>query len=96
MQDRMEESRRREEVKNENEYLNARERELSKYREIIQQQERELDAYRSKLKEEQIANERELRREIEERERFFVDREKNYWSARRNLKNISTYENLKQ
>ncbi|WP_421240017.1 hypothetical protein [Aeromonas enteropelogenes] len=76
MQDRMEESRRREEAKKENEYLNARERELSKYREIIQQQERELDAYRSKLKEEQIAKERELRRELEERERFFVDREK--------------------
>lgn len=76
MQDRMEESRRREEAKKESEYLNARERELSKYREIIELQERELDAYRSRLKEEQIKRERELRRELEERERYFADREK--------------------
>lgn len=76
MQDRMEESKGREEAKKESEYLNARERELSKYREIIEKQERELDAYRSRLKEEQIEKERELRRELEERERYFVDREK--------------------
>lgn len=76
MQDRMEESRRREEAKKESEYLNARERELSKYREIIEEQERELDAYRSRLKEEQIAKEKELRGEFEERERYFVARER--------------------
>lgn len=76
MQDRMEESRRREKAEKESEFLNARERELSKYREIIEQQERELDAYRSRLKEEQIEKERELRRELEEREQYFVSREK--------------------
>lgn len=76
MQDRMEESRRREEAKKESEYLEARERELSRYRDIIEQQERELDAYRSRLKEEQLEKERELRRELEERERYFLDRER--------------------
>lgn len=76
MQDRMEESRRREKAEKESEFLNARERELSNYRGIIEQQERELDAYRSRLKEEQIEKERELRRELEEREQYFVSREK--------------------
>lgn len=76
MQDRMEESRRREEAKKESEYLEARERELSRYRDIIEQQERELDAYRSRLKEEQLEKERELRKEFEEREKYFIDRER--------------------
>jgi ElaB/YqjD/DUF883 family membrane-anchored ribosome-binding protein len=76
MQDRMEESRRREEAEKEIKYFNTREHELSKYRKVIEQQEHELDAYRSRLKEEQIEKERELRREFEERERYFVDREK--------------------
>ncbi|GMN90041.1 hypothetical protein [Francisella sciaenopsi] len=85
MQDRMEESRRREEAKKENEYLDARERELSRYREIIEHQERELDAYRSRLKEEQIEKERELRKEFEEREKFFVDRERKLLDRQKNF-----------
>lgn len=74
MQDRMEESRRREVAEKESKYLEARERELSRYREVIENQERELDAYRSRLKEEQLEKEMVLRKEFEEREHYFVER----------------------
>lgn len=76
MQDRVEESKRRENAKKESEYLEVRERELSQYRAFIEQQERELAAYHSRLKEEQAEKERELRKELEEREKYFLDREK--------------------
>lgn len=76
MQDRIEESRRRESAAKESEYLNARELELSRYREIIEQQERELDAYRTRLKEEQLEKERDLRKEFDEREKYFIERER--------------------
>ncbi len=76
MQDRMEESRNRKLSEEKKRYLNDRERELSKYREVIENQERDFNAYRSRLKEEQIEREMELRKELEERERYFVEREK--------------------
>lgn len=76
MQDRMEESRRREVAEKESKYLEARERELSRYREVIENQERELDAYRSRLKEEQLEKEMVLRKEFEEREHYFLERER--------------------
>ncbi|MNZ44931.1 hypothetical protein D3C78_625700 [compost metagenome] len=76
MLDRIEESRRREVAEKESEYLEARERELSRYREVIENQERELDAYRSRLKEEQLEKEMVLRKEFEEREHYFVERER--------------------
>lgn len=76
MQERMEEARMKELALQEEKRLMAREHELLRYREVIQKQEHELDAYRSRLKEEQLAREKELQRELEARERFFAEREK--------------------
>lgn len=76
MQERMEEFRMKELAKEERERLTARERELQRYREVMEVQERELDAYRARLKEEQLAREKELQREMEAREKFFAEREK--------------------
>ena len=76
MQEKMDESRKRELSEDKNKYFMDRERELSEYRKIIENQERELDAYRSRLKEEQIEREMSLRKELEQRERYFVEREK--------------------
>jgi len=76
MQERMDDERKRE-ISNDNKrYFIEREKELSHYREIIEKQESELNAYRSRLKEEQYLREKELRKELEERERYFLDREK--------------------
>lgn len=44
MQDRMDDSRKREIADDKNRYLNEREKELSHYREIIEKQESELNA----------------------------------------------------
>ncbi len=76
MQDKMNESRKREMVEDKDRYLNEREKELSHYRKIIENQEHELNAYRTRLKEEQYLHEKELRKELEERERYFAEREK--------------------
>jgi hypothetical protein len=69
-------SRKREIADNKNKYLDEREKELSHYREIIEKQESELNAYRVRLKKEQYLREKELRKELEERERYFMEREK--------------------
>ncbi|WP_416306440.1 hypothetical protein [Neptunicella sp. SCSIO 80796] len=76
MQERMDDERKREIASDKNRYFIEREKELSHYREIIEKQESELNAYRSKLKEEQYLREKELRKELEERERYFLEREK--------------------
>jgi hypothetical protein len=78
MQERMEESRMQELENDEHERarLLVRERELQRYREVIERQERELDAYRARLKEEQLAREKELQKELDAREKFFVERER--------------------
>lgn len=76
MQERMEESRLKSLANEERERLSVRERELLHYRETIQKQERDLEVYRARLKEEQLARERELQREMEAREKFFAEREK--------------------
>jgi hypothetical protein len=55
--------------------LSTREKELQRYRAIIQKQEHELDAYRARLKEEQIAREKVLQKELDAREKFFAERE---------------------
>jgi len=72
----MDDSRKREIADDKNRYLNEREKELSHYRAIIEKQESELNAYRVRLKEEQYLREKELRKELEERERYFIEREK--------------------
>ncbi|CAM8645390.1 hypothetical protein MCEMSEM18_03661 [Comamonadaceae bacterium] len=76
MQDRMEETRMDELAKEERARLTARERDLQRYRDVIQKQEHELDSYRARLKEEQLAREKEFQRELEAREKFFAEREK--------------------
>ncbi|MFQ3248135.1 MAG: hypothetical protein ACI9SP_004795 [Arenicella sp.] len=76
MQEKMDDSRKREIADDKNRYLNEREKELSHYREIIEKQESELNAYRVRLKEEQYLREKELREELEERELYFMEREK--------------------
>jgi len=76
MQERMDDSRKREIAEDKNRYFMEREKELSHYRGIIEKQESELNAYRSRLKEEQFLREKELRTELEERERYFLEREK--------------------
>lgn len=76
MQERMDDERKREIANDKSRYLIEREKELSRYREIIEKQESELNAYRTRLKEEQHLREKELRKEIEERERYFLEREK--------------------
>lgn len=87
MQERMEEARMKELALQEEKRLTARERELQRYREVIQKQEHELDAYRAKLKEEQLAREKELQRELEARERFFAEREKKLIERQRDFEN---------
>ncbi len=77
MQDRMEESRRRREYTPEEiERIERREMELISLREHIQEQEKQLDEYRSRLKQDQLAREKEIQKELEQRERFFYEREK--------------------
>ncbi|WP_113721713.1 hypothetical protein [Aeromonas salmonicida] len=76
MQERMDDERKREIANDKNRYFSEREKELSHYREIIEKQESELNAYRTRLKEELYLREKELRKELEERERYFLDREK--------------------
>lgn len=76
MQERMDNSLKHDIAKDKNRYFNEREKELSHYREIIEKQESELNAYRVRLKEEQYIREKELRKELEERERYFTEREK--------------------
>ncbi|MDH5232640.1 MAG: hypothetical protein OEY38_21485 [Gammaproteobacteria bacterium] len=77
MQDRMDESRRNKQYSpDEIERIEIRERELMSLREHIQDQEKQLDEYRAKLKNEQFTREKELQKELEERERYFIEREK--------------------
>jgi hypothetical protein len=77
MQDRMDESRRMKQYSpDEIEHIEMREHELMLLREHIQKQEKQLDEYRAKLKDEQFAREKELQKELEERERYFIEREK--------------------
>ncbi|MFN7835522.1 MAG: hypothetical protein ACK5NY_07020 [Burkholderiaceae bacterium] len=87
MQERMDKSRLEELTKEELARLTARERELLRYREVIDRQESELDAYRSRLKEEQLAREKELQKELEARERFFAEREKKLIERQRDFEN---------
>jgi hypothetical protein len=85
MQERMDDSRKHEIADDKNRYLNEREKELSHYRKIIEKQESELNAYKVRLKEEQYLREKELRKELEERERYFVDREKKLVERQKNF-----------
>jgi hypothetical protein len=62
-----------------------RERELRQYRDLIQQQENQLDEYRTRLKQEQIAREQELQKELESREKIFLDREKKIFARQREM-----------
>lgn len=65
--------------------LSARERELHHYREMIARQEHEFDAYRKRLKEEQLAREKEIQKELEAREKIFIEREKNLIERQRDF-----------
>ena len=60
----------------ERKHLLAQQREIMRYRKLIAEQEREFEAYRVKLREEQLAREKALQHELEEREALFAEREK--------------------
>lgn len=83
MQDKMEETRRRELANEDRKTFSERENELLSYRALIQQQEKELNNYRSKLKKEQFQREKELQLEFESREKLFADREKQLYERQR-------------
>lgn len=83
MQDKMEETRRRELANEDRKAFSEREKELLSYRELIQQQEKELNNYRSRLKKEQFQREKELQLEFESREKLFADREKQLYERQR-------------
>lgn len=76
MQDRMEESRQREIEMEERKRLSEREREIAQVRKQISEREREFENYREKLRNEQLAREKKLFKEIEAREALFAEREK--------------------
>lgn len=85
MQDRMEQTRLEERALEEEKRFSARERELMHYRELIQRQEHELDVYRKRLKEEQLAREKEIQSELDAREKFFAEREKSLIERQRDF-----------
>lgn len=63
----------------------ARERELIEYRALIQRQEKQLDEYRTRLKQEQMAREKEFQKELESREKHFIDRERKLFSRQNDI-----------
>lgn len=83
MQERMEESRERDIAREERKRFTERELQLREYRDVIEKQALELDVYRSRLKEEQLAREKEFQRELEAREQFFAEREKKLFERQR-------------
>lgn len=85
MQERMEESRLPNLAKEGLARYSARERELSDYRELLETQQREFDDYRRRSQEEQHKREAEIRKEIEEREATFADRERRLMERQRDF-----------
>jgi hypothetical protein len=84
MQDRMDESRKRQQYSpKEIERFNQREMELLSLREHIEEQEKQLDEYRSKLENDQLNREREFQIELDKREQFFSEREKKFAERQR-------------
>ncbi|WP_316364444.1 hypothetical protein [Candidatus Thiodiazotropha sp. CDECU1] len=84
MQDKMEESRKRQQYSpKEIERINQREMELLSLREHIEEQEKQLDEYRAKLKNDQLNREREFQNELIKREQFFSEREKSFAERQR-------------
>jgi hypothetical protein len=75
-------------TKEERAKLTAREAEFLKYRELVERQQRELDVYRARLKEEQIARERDLQKEMEARERVFAEREQKLLARQRSFEEM--------
>ncbi|QBC45188.1 hypothetical protein [Iodobacter fluviatilis] len=65
------------------ERMNIREKELMMLRQQIHMQERELDKQKSKLKEEQLSREKAIQKEMDAREKFFSEREKNLYERQR-------------
>ncbi len=77
MQDRMEESRRRENYSPDDiQRIAIRESDLLAYRKQIEEHERQLEEYRARLKHEQLDREKAFQKELEARERLFAEREK--------------------
>lgn len=85
MQEKLEQARMRDLALEEEKRFSARERELMHYRDMIARQEHEFDVYRKRLKEEQLAREKELQKELEAREKFFVEREKSLIERQRDF-----------
>lgn len=75
MQDRIEETRQRENAVEALTRLSEREREIVAYRERVSAQEREFEAHRAMLREEQLMREKKLQQETAAREALFAERE---------------------
>lgn len=76
MQDRMEESRQLEFAAQESKRQSEREKEFIRTAKIITERERDIESLRAKIREEQLAREKEIQRELEAREALFAERER--------------------
>lgn len=76
MQGKNEQEKLKESARYEEQHLSERERELFRIQQMLSLQEKEFDEKRKRLKEEQLAREREIQRELDARELFFSEREK--------------------
>ncbi len=65
--------------------MTSHEAEFRAYREHIARQERTLDQARAKFKEEQLAREQAIQREVEEREKFFAARERKLFDRQKEV-----------
>ncbi len=72
-------------AKSEESRLSARERDLHHYRDMLVRQEHEFDAYRKRLKEKQLAREKEIQKELEAREKLFIEREMSFIERQRDF-----------
>lgn len=65
--------------------LEAREREFVRYSHLLSERERELEALRVRFREEQLAREADLQRQLAEREALFAEREKKLMERQRDF-----------
>lgn len=85
MQERMEESRQQGYAVEDIKQMRAREQELLAYRKHIVLQEHALDESRLKLKQEQLAREKQIQKDLEARETFFADRERKLFERQKDV-----------
>lgn len=76
MQEKMDDARQHEIDTEERARLSERQHEIMQFRKMLAEHEREFETYRVRLREEQLAREKALQHELEEREALFAEREK--------------------